>query len=340
MPGKPEDILRDLKSGKYAPIYFLQGEEPFFIDQISDYIEKNAIAEHEKGFNQVVLYGKDAPMTSILNNARRFPMMADRQVVIIKEAQNIPNLGKDEVDQLLINYLQNPLPSTILVFAHKYKKLDGRKPLAKELDKKAILVNSEKIKDFQLPAWVESFVSAQGHKIDGQTANFLADSIGNNLEVIANEIGKIFINFSEPTSITKDHIQKFVGINKEYNNFELTKAIGFKDVIKANKIIHYFARNPKNHPLIPIIALIYSYFSKIALVHYNARLGDQELSKIIGVNPFFLKEYRAAAKNFHLGKVIDCFAYIQEADLRSKGVDSGGMEDSEILREMIFKIMH
>jgi DNA polymerase III subunit delta len=340
MPSKPEDILRDLKSGKYAPVYFLQGEEPFFIDQISDYIEKNAIAEHEKGFNQVILYGKDAPMTTILNNARRFPMMAERQVVIVKEAQNIFNLGKEEIDQLLINYLQNPLPSTILVFAHKYKKLDGRKPLSKEIDKKAILVQAEKIKDFHLAAWIEKYVSAQGHKIDPQTSGFLAESIGNNLELIANEIGKIFINFTEPTSVTKDHIQKFVGINKEYNNFELTKAIGYKDVVKANKIIDYFSKNPKNHPLIPIIALIYSYFSKIALLQYNSRLGDQELTKILGIHPYFLKEYRDASKNFHLGKVIDCLSYIQEADLRSKGVDSGGMGDPEILKEMIFKIMH
>lgn len=340
MATKAEDVLKDLKAGKYAPVYFLQGEEPFFIDQISDFIEKNAIPEHEKGFNQVIMYGKDAPMTSILSNARRFPMMADRQVVIIKEAQNIPGLGKEEVDTLLLSYLAYPLPSTILVFAHKYKKLDGRKPLSKEVDKKAILVNSEKIKDFQLPAWVEAYVKSQGHHIDGPTAGFLADSIGNNLEVISNEVGKIFINFTEPTTITKDHIQKFVGINKEYNNFELTKAIGFRDVVKANKIIHYFRQNPKNHPLIPMVALIHNYFSKVALVHYNAKMGDQELARITGVNPYFLKEYRAAAKNYHLGKVIDCFAYIHEADLRSKGVDSGGMEDAEILRELIFKIMH
>ncbi|PSL07550.1 DNA polymerase III subunit delta [Cecembia rubra] len=340
MASKAEDVLKDLKSGKYAPVYFLQGEEPFFIDQISNFIEKNAISEHEKGFNQVLMYGKEAPMNVILSNARRFPMMADRQVVIVKEAQNIPNLGKDEVDTLLLNYLQNPLPSTILVFAHKYKKLDGRKPLAKELDKKAVLVNSEKIKDYQLPAWIEAYVKSQNHVIDSRTSSFLADSIGNNLEVIVNELAKIFINFTEPTTLTKDHIQKYVGINKEYNNFELLNAIGFRDVVKANKIIHYFAQNPKSNPLIPMIILIFNYFSKIALVNSNANLGEAELAKILGINPYFLKDYKTAAKNYHLGKVIDCFGYIQEADLRSKGVESGGMDEAEILREMIFKIMH
>ncbi|PRY90911.1 DNA polymerase III subunit delta [Mongoliibacter ruber] len=340
MASKAEVILKDLKAGKYAPVYFLQGEEPFFIDQISDFVETNAIAEHEKGFNQVVMYGKDAQMNEILSNARRFPMMADRQVVIVKEAQNIYGLGKEDIDNLLIQYLQNPLPSTILVFAHKYKKLDGRKPLSKELDKKAILVTSDKVKDWDLGKWIEAYIIEKGHQIDSPTATFLADSIGNNLEVIANELGKMFINFNEPTKITKDHIQRFIGINKEYNTFELTKAIGFKDVIKANKIIHYFSQNPKSHPLIPIIALVYSYFNKVALIHYNSSLGDAELSKKVGVHPYFLKEYRVAVRNYHLGKVIDCLTYIREADLRSKGVDSGGMEHSEILREMIFKIMH
>jgi DNA polymerase-3 subunit delta len=337
---KADVVLKDLKAGKFAPVYFLQGEEPFFIDQISDFIEENAIPEHEKGFNQMVMYGKDAQMNVILSNARRFPMMADRQVVIVKEAQNIYGLGKEDVDNLLIQYLQNPLPSTILVFAHKYKKLDGRKPLSKEIDKRAVLVNSEKVKDWDLPKWIEMYIQTKGHQIDSGTASFLAESIGNNLEVIANELGKMFINFSESTKITKDHIQKFIGINKEYNNFELTKAIGQKEIIKVNKIIHYFGQNPKNHPLIPMIALIYNYFTKVAIVHYNAKANDGELARQIGVNPYFLKEYRIAARNYQIGKVIDCFTYIREADLRSKGVDSGGMDESAILREMIFKIMH
>ncbi|MFD2035898.1 DNA polymerase III subunit delta [Belliella marina] len=340
MPSKPEDVLKDLQAGKYAPIYFLQGEEPFFIDQISDFIEKNAIPEHEKGFNQTVMYGKDAQMSAIIGNARRFPMMAERQVVIVKEAQNIPNLGKEDTDTLLLNYVQNPLPSTILVFAHKYKVLDGRKALAKELDKKAILVKSEKVPEYKLAAWIESYIASKGHKIDTRTATLLAESIGNNLEVMTNEIGKMLINFTEQTQIDSNHVHRYVGINKDFNNFELTKAIGVKDIIKANKIVHYFAQNPKGHPLIPLIGLMFNYFSKIAITHDMKGASDGELARSLGVNPYFVKEYTIAAKNYHLGKVIDAFEYIKEADLRSKGVDANGMEESQILKELIFKIMH
>ncbi len=340
MPSNPEAVLKDIRSGKYSPIYFLQGDEPFFIDLISDYIEQNAIPEHEKGFNQITLYGKDAPMSMILNNARRFPMMADRQVVLVKEAQNIPDLGKEGGDALLLNYLQNPLPSTILVFSHKYKSLDGKRKIAKELEKSAVVVKSEKVADYKLAAWIEEYIKSKGHQIDTRTATLLADSIGNNLEVLTNEIGKMLINFNGPTKIEANHIHQFVGINKDYNNFELTKAIGAKDVIKANKIIFYFAQNPKGHPLIPMISLLYTYFCKIALVHAHPQVGDAELARALGVNPYFVKEYKSASKHYHLGKVIDCVGYVKEADLRSKGVDSNGMENSEILKELIFKIMH
>ncbi len=340
MPSKPEDVIKDLKAGKYAPIYFLHGEEPYFIDLISDYIENNAIAEHEKSFNQTVMYGKDATLDVILGNARRFPMMADRQVVIVKEAQNIYGIGREEVDALLLNYLQNPLPSTILVFAYKYKVLDGRKALAKELDKKAILVKSEKVPDYKMAAWVESYIQSVGHKIDNRTAVLLADSIGNNLELLTNEVGKMLINFTEPTQIDANHIQRYIGINKDYNNFELSKAIGVKDVIKANKIIHYFSQNPKKHPLIPLTALLYVFFQKLALTHELKGATDADLARLLGVNPFFVKEYKIAAKNYPLGKVIDAFAYLKEADLRSKGVDTPVVDDYKILKELIFKIMH
>ncbi|SNS14312.1 DNA polymerase III, delta subunit [Belliella buryatensis] len=340
MPSKPEDIIKDLHAGKYAPVYFLQGDEPYFIDVISDFVEKNAIPEHEKGFNQTIMYGKDAPMNAIMSNARRFPMMAERQVVIVKEAQNIPGLGKEEVDTLLLNYLQNPLPSTILVFAHKYKVLDGRKALAKELDKKAILVKSDKVPDYKMAEWVTHYIQAKGHKIDNRTAAVLAESIGNNLEVMTNEIGKMLINFTEPTQIDANHIHRFIGINKDYNNFELTKAVGVKDVIKAKKIIHYFGQNPKGHPLIPLIALLFSFFQKIAITHELKGASDQDLARTIGVNLFFVKEYRIAAKNYNLGKVIDSFSYLREADLRSKGVNANGLDESQILKELIFKIMH
>jgi DNA polymerase-3 subunit delta len=340
MPQSPDIVLKDLKAKKFAPIYFLEGDEPYFIDLITDYIEKHAIAEHEKGFNQLIMYGKDSPVNVILSNARKFPMMADRQVVIVKEAQSIPDLGKEDAQKLLISYLSNPLPSTILVFAHKHKKLDGRGSLKKELDKKSVFVNSEKVKDWKLTEWVEGYFKELGHQIDIKASQLLSDSIGNNLEVIANEVGKMLINFSEPTKFTAEHISKYIGINKEYNNFELSKAIGFKDAVKANQIIHYFIQNSKAHPVIPIFSLLYNYFSKIALVHRAGPMPDNQLAGLIGVNPYGVKEYVAAAKNYKLGKVIDVFAYIKEADLRFKGVDSGSMDEGEILRELVYKILH
>lgn len=340
MAHSPDTVLKDLKAKKFAPIYFLEGEEPYFIDLITDYIEKHAIAEHEKGFNQLVMYGKDSQINVILSNARKFPMMADRQVVIVKEAQSIPDLGKEDAQKLLLSYVNNPLPSTILVFAHKHKKLDGRGSLKKELDKKTVFVNSEKVKDWKLVEWVESYIKELGHQIDIKAAQLLADSIGNNLEVISNEVGKMLINFTEPTKFTTEHISKYIGINKEYNNFELSKAIGYRDVIKANQIIHYFIQNPKAHPVIPIFSLLYNYFSKIALVHRAGPMPENQLAGLIGVHPYGVKEYLAVSRNYKLGKVIEVFGYIKEADLRFKGVDSGSMDEGEILRELVYKILH
>lgn len=340
MPSKPEEVIKDLKSGKYAPIYFLQGEEPFFIDQITDFIEKNALKEHEKGFNQIIMYGKDVNISAILSNARRFPMMADRQVVIVKEAQNIADLNKEEGYNLLIAYLQNPLPSTILVFSHKYKTLDGRKPLAKEMEKRAVLVKSEKIPEYKLSPWIEEYVEGKGFSIDLKAAQLLAESIGNSLEVLTNEIDKMLINFEEPVTIDVNHIQQYIGISKDYNNFELTKALSFRDVLKANKIIDHFSQNPKSNPLIPLLSLLYLHFSRLLLVHANKNLGERELAGVIKVNPYFVKEYLIAAKNYGMGKVIDNIGYLKEADLRSKGIEGNGMEESQILKELIFKLLH
>lgn len=340
MPQTPQAVLKELKAKKFAPIYFLEGEEPFFIDQISDYIEKNAIAEHEKGFNQIVLYGKDSTVGLIINNARKFPMMAERQVVIVKEAQSISDFGKEDAQKLLLSYIQNPLPSTILVFAHKYKKLDGRLAISKELDKKAVYVRSDKVTDYKLNAWIDEYIKELGHTIESKAAQLLADSIGNNLEVLTNEVGKMLINFQGQTKITTQHISQFIGINKDYNNFEFMKAIGFKDVIKANQIIHYFIQNPKAHPVIPLFSLMYNYFTRIALIHQASGASEQQLAGLIGVPPFVVKEYLSAARNYKLGKVIDVFGYIKEADLRFKGVDSGSMTEAENLRELVYKILH
>lgn len=340
MPQTPQAVLKELKAKKFAPIYFLEGEEAFFIDQITDFIEKNAIAEHERGFNQVILYGKDSTMGMIINNARKFPMMAERQVVIVKEAQSISDFAKEDSQKLFLNYLQNPLPSTILVFAHKYKKLDGRLAITKELDKKTVFVRSDKITEGKLNDWIDGYIRDLGHSIEPKASQLLADSIGTNLEVLTNEVSKMLINFQGATKITPQHISQYIGINKDYNNFEFMKAIGFKDIIKANEIIHYFIQNPKAHPVIPLFGLIYNYFTRIAIIHQAKGLNDQQLVALIGLPPFVVREYKDAARNYKLGKVIEVFRYLKEADLRFKGVDSGSMTEAENLRELVYKILH
>jgi DNA polymerase III subunit delta len=336
----PEKVLADLKSGKYEPVYFLQGDEPFFIDQISDYIESNAIAEAEKSFNQTIIYGKDAGMADILTNARRFPMMAEKQLVLIKEAQNIPDLNREDGQKLLINYLDNPVPSTILVFAHKHKKVDGRRPLAKALKAKTVFVESIKLKDYKLPAWISQYVKSKGFNIDDKTAYMLAEYIGTNLERLTNEIGKVLISLPAGGQITQEIVHKNIGISKEYNVFEFQKAIAFRDVLKANRIANFYVANSKANPIIPTIGFLFSYFSKLLLLHGAKDKSDGSLASTMGVPPFAIKDYKVAANNYSVVQVINSIGFLKKADLQSKGVDSGSKPEGDILRELVFNLMH
>ena len=333
-------ILKNLRAGQYAPIYFLQGEEPYYVDLISDYIEKNALEESAKGFNQIILYGKDIRISDVLNNAKRFPMMSDRQVVIVKEAQNIMDIGKEAGDKLLMHYLENPLPSTILLICYKHKKLDRRKALYKSLEKHAVLLTSNKLYDNQLPEWIRDYFSQKEFKITDKSVFMLAEFIGNNLERLSNEIDKMLINFKDKVEITDHIIQKYIGISKEYNAFELQKAVALKELVKANKIINYFDANPKNNPVIPIISLLYSFFSKLLIVHGTSDKSDNNLASVLKVNRFFIRDYTTAARNYPSQKVVDVIHNLRHADLQSKGVNAANLPDGQILKELIFKIMH
>ncbi len=335
----PEAVIKDLKNGQYAPVYFLQGEEPYYIDQISDYIEEHALEDSQKGFNQVVMYGKDHPVSAVVTNARRFPMMSERQVVIVKEAQNITDLNKEAGQKLLLDYIQNPLPSTILVICHKYKSIDKRKALGKQLDKHTISVSTKKLYDNQVPDWVSRYVQNKGFSIDPKGAQMLADYIGNDLERLSNEIDKVLINFKEKITINAEIIQKYVGISKEYNVFELQKALQNKDVLKANRIINYFASNPKKNPIIPIIAMLYSFYSKLLLVHTAKDKSQAGLASALRVNPYFVKDYLIAARAYTLSQTVNNIHHIKEADLRSKGVGFSHSE-GELLKELVFKLIH
>lgn len=342
-------ILKDIKQGKYAPIYFLQGAESFFIDQISDYIEKFALSENDKGFNQTILYGKDTTIGQIITSAKRFPMMAQRQVVLIKEAQEVPDIekyvknkvaGKEIEFNALEEYAKKPLESTILVFCFKYKTLDGRKGLAKVMEQNAILFTSKGLYDNELPAWVAAYVKSIGFEINEQAVRLICEFVGNNLTRISNEINKICVNITAKTVITDAHVVQYVGVSKEYNVFELQKAIGTRNILLSNKIINYFAENPKDNPIQMTIGNLFSYFSKILLVKSNKPANDFEAAKILGVAPFIAKDYLLVVQKFNPSQILNTFTYLREADMKSKGFGVGTNDDTQVMKELVFKILH
>ncbi|MBO9700667.1 MAG: DNA polymerase III subunit delta [Sporocytophaga sp.] len=340
MAVSPESVIKDLKNGKYAPVYFLQGEEPYFIDTISDYIEKNCLNETEKGFNQTILYGKDVNISTIMQNARKFPMFSDKQVVIVKEAQEISDLGKEAGDKLLDAYIQNPLASTVLVFCHKYKTVDGRKAIGKSLEKHTVFVNSKKLYDNKIPEWVDGYFTDKGFKVNPRAAGMISEYIGNNLSRIANEIDKLLINLKEKVVIDEALVEKYVGISKEYNVFELQNTLVRRDVLKANRILKYFEADPKSNPAIPIIVTLFNFYTKVLMIHAAEDKSEGGLAKLLGVNPFFVKDYIAAAKSYPPQKVINIIHYIRQADLMLKGVDNVSVGEGDILKELVFKILH
>lgn len=335
-----ETILKELKTGNYAPIYFLQGDEPYYIDKISDFIEKNCLPEHEKSFNQTVVYGIDTTTNAVIQRARQFPMMAERSVIVVKEAQGIPDLDKDAGVKILDAYLQNPLPSTVLVFCYKNKKLDARKAIAKTVDKYAKLVNSEKVKDYKLDSWVEQYFVSLNLKATKNASHIIAESIGNDLSRIVSEIEKIRINVDDKTTIDEHIVERQIGISKEFNVFELQKALLIKDVYKCNLIIKHFQMNPKANPLQMIIPSLFSFFSKIVIAHAEDDKSESGLARALMVSPYFVKDYIIGLKSIPFGKTVDIISYLREADLKSKGVDAGDMGDEGILKELVFKILH
>ncbi len=336
----PQQVLVELRQDTYHPVYFLQGEEPYFIDLLSDYIESNALEEAEKGFNQMIMYGKDSTMDVVLTNARRFPMMASRQVVIVKEAQEIVNFGRQDAQKLLQAYIENPSPTTVLVFCYKYKTLDGRKAITKAISKNAILVDCKKIYEDKLPGWIFDYVKSKNATIDHGTAQLLSDYIGNNLERLSSEINKVLINLKEPAKINTEAVQKYVGISKDYNVFELQKSLTFKDNLKAQRIVQYFAANPKLNPIIPIIAVLFGFFAKLLILQQSKSSSDDALAQELRIRPFFLKDYILAARNYPRDQVISNIGYLKTADLMVKGVGNQRTAHGEILKELIFKLMH
>jgi DNA polymerase-3 subunit delta len=337
-----EDILKDLKNRKYKPVYLLHGEEPYYIDLVGSYVEHKLLSEAEKGFNQTVLYGKDTDVMTVLNAAKRYPMMADYQVVLVKEAQEM-KWGKDDDDKKSINpllsYLENPLPSTILVFCYKYGKFDKRKKTYKAIEKHGLVYESAPLYDSKIPGWIESFISDKGYKVSQQATLMLSEYLGNDLSKIANELEKLMLNVAPGQEITLDLIHNNIGISKEYNVFELQTALGKKDVVKVNRIINYFEANPKSNPIVLMLGNLNNYFSKVLAYHYVKDKSQQNLARELGVNPYFVKDYEMAGRNYNYGKTMDIIAYLREYDLKSKGVESTA-DDGALMKELMFKILH
>ncbi len=340
-----EQIIKDLKNKVYHPVYFLHGTEPYYIDKITDHITKDVLDEDSREFNQTVLYGREADMLTLLSYAKRFPMMSDYQVVVVKEAQDMKDLfGKEKGDgkskDPFTAYLESPLRSTILVFCYKYKTVDKRTKIAKVLKEKTVFFDSKKIYDDKLPAWIHAFVNDRSLRISPAAANLLAEYLGNDLSRISNEIEKLILNLKDKKEITAEHIELYIGISKEFNVFELQKAIGAMDVLKANRIVNYFIANPKSNPMVLTMGNFYNYFSKLMLYHSLNDKGQGNIASALGVNPFFVKEYTAAARHYPAKKIHAIIHYMRECDMKSKGVGSTESEPGELLRELVFKIMH
>jgi DNA polymerase-3 subunit delta len=330
-----DEIISDLKKRIFKPVYFLAGEEPFYIDKITEYIEEKVLPEAEKAFNQIIMYGDDTNIPSIIDTARRFPMMASHQVIIIKEAQSL----KKPED--LVIYLENPLHSTILVFSYKYKTLDKRTKLFKTLETHGVYFESARIRDYLIPGWIERYLMTRGIKTDPNASAMLTEYLGTDLHKIVNELDKLIITLPEGKPvITTALIEKNIGISKDYNNFELQKAVGERDILKANMIIHYFANNPKENPITLTIASLFGYFSKLLTYHYTTDKSKNNVAAVLKVNPYFVKDYESSATKYNVAKTVQIITLLRTYDMRSKGFGDPGTEPGDLMKELVYKILH
>lgn len=333
------ELIDDLKKKIYKPIYILSGDESYYIDLISDYISDNVLSESEKAFNQTIVYGKDVDVKAIIESARRFPMMANHQVVIVKEAQLIKKLEDLEV------YVKAPQPSTILVICHKLlpggKAGEKVKKMFSLAGKNGVLFESKRLYDNQIPAWINSHLGKVGVGISPQSAELLTEYLGNDLSKIVNELDKLIITLPAGSKkITTDHIEQNIGISKDFNRFELVNAIGTRDIIRANRIADYFAKNPAANPFVLTISSIFQFFNKVFSIHFIQDKSERNLAVQLGVNPYFVSDYIKAARIYNPKKCVQVFSILRQYDLRSKGVNNDNVDAGELLKELVFKIMH
>jgi DNA polymerase-3 subunit delta len=328
-------IVNDIKAGNIKPIYFLMGEESYYIDKLSDYIEDNVLSEEEKGFNQTVLYGRDVTIEDIVSTAKRYPMMAERQVVIVKEAQDLSRT----IDKIE-SYAENPMPSTVLVICYKYKTLDKRKKVTKLLAKNGIVYESKKLYENQVGDWIKRVLAGKKYSIEPKANAMLVEFLGTDLSKINNELEKLQIILPKGSTITPKHIEENIGFSKDFNVFELRKAIGDKNQLKAYTIADNFAQNPKDNPIVVTTSLVFGFFVQLLKYHGLTDKNPNNVAKVLGVNPFFLKDYDIALKNYPMRKVSQIVGSLRDIDVKSKGVGANAMPQSDLLKEMLFKIFN
>jgi len=330
-----KQIVIDIQKGNIKPIYFLMGEEAYYIDKISDYIEETVLAEEEKGFNQMVLYGRDVTIDDIVANSKRYPMMAERQVVIVKEAQDL-----SRTIEKLADYLENPQPSTVLVICYKYKTIDKRKKLYKIANKNGVVYESKKLYENQVADWIRRVLAGKKYNITPKAAQMLVEFLGTNLSKIDNELQKLQLILPKGSEITPILIEENIGISKDYNNFELRKAIGDRDFTKAFQIITYFSENPKDNPTVVTVSLLFNFFSQLLQYHGLRDQTPRNVASILRINPYFVKEYQTAAHNYPMKKVSGIIATLREMDVKSKGVGATNLSNGDLLKELLVRIMN
>ncbi len=331
-----DSIMSELKKGLYKPVYYLMGEEGYFTDRITDYIVDNALTDIEKDFNLTVFYGLDTDIDTIVTAAKRFPMMAERQVIVVREAQMLKNIDS------LLYYLQSPQPTTVLVFAHKNGAIDKRKKVATELERTGVVLDSKKMRDDQLPAFINGYLREKGLVADNKSVLMMRESIGADLSRLASEIDKLAIALPAGSlNITPELVEEHIGISKEYNNFELQNALVNKDIFKANRIVQYFARNPKKNPIQMTLALLFGFFSNVMMCYYAPDKSERGVAEFLGLrNAWGVGDYIKAMRNYKPMHVMEILHLIRLADAQSKGAEGSQMPDGEIMRELLYKILH
>jgi len=330
-----EEIMADLKNRIYKPVYFLAGDEPYYIDKITDYIEEKVLPGEEKAFNQMVLYGEDTTIQTVIETSRRFPMMSNHLVIIVKEAQHLKKIDD------LAYYLEKPLLSTILILNYKYKTLDKRTKLYKLIDNNALYFESNRLRDYQVPPWIERYLMLKGIKTEPNASAMLTEYLGTDLHKIVNELEKLLINLPAGRQIiTTGLIEKNIGISKDYNNFELQKAVGDKNILKANMIVHYFADNSKDNPITLTIASLFSFFTKVLTYHYLTDKSKNNVASVLRINPFFVKDYESAAGKYSVIKTVEIVGLLRTYDMKSKGFGDMSTEPGDLLKELVYKILH